>query len=178
MSDQSALQPAKRSEASLQFQEVLFAARGPGFVPRIADVEFARLRKYEPWISLIDVDVNARALRFATPGTALNGLAGRDLTGSNYLDLVDPAFRDLAYDSVLLMLGRPCGLWQMTPVIDENSAAARIEYTGIPLFDGKGNGQIMFLAQHPAGGAAILRQIVQVQHATEWSWIEMREEAP
>ena len=176
MSGQSAAPAAKRSETSLLFQAVLFAARGPGFVPRLGDVEFARLRKHEPWISIIDVDVKARALRFVTPGAALTALAGRDLTGADYLEIVDPEFRDLAYESVLLMLGRPCGLWQMTPVVGEDGAPARIEYTGIPVFDSKGNGQIMFLAQHPNGGAAMLKQITQVQHATEWSWLEMRED--
>jgi hypothetical protein len=175
MSDHSAPEPAQRSEASLLFQSVLFAARGAGFAPRLADVEFARLRKYEPWISIIDVDIVARALRFEAPGAALSALAGRDLMGANYLEVVDPPFRDVAYDSVLLMLGRPCGLWQMTPAVGDDGAAARIECTGIPVFDDKGRGKIMFLAQHPNGGASILKQIAQINHATEWRWIEMRD---
>jgi hypothetical protein len=94
------------------------------------------------------------------------------LIGMDYLDLVDPTFKGEAFDSAFLMLTRPSGLWQTTPVMLTDGLDGKIEYTGFPVFDEKNQrGVIIFLVKHLLPAQA---SIAIVRHATQWEWLELR----
>ena len=181
MSDNVVSLPANRSVPSLHFEKGVRAAGRRGALPRLADIDFAELHALVPWIAIIDPDNEAHTLRFSLAGAGLSAFLGRDLAGFDYLEIVDPAIKGEAYDSAFLMLSRPCGLWQITPVVTADGDIFFFEYTGFPVFDhAKGSGQIIFLIHHPytenAGAEnADAPRIASVRHATEWHWLEMRE---
>jgi hypothetical protein len=178
MSDSETLPPANRSAASLHFESVLRAASRGETIPRLIDVDFARLRPYAPWIAIIDADNEARSLKFSLVGQGLTRLLGRELLGSDYLDLVDPAIRDTAFDSVFLMFSRPCGLWQTTPATTAGGATETFEYTGYPVLDHvKGTGQIMFLIHSDFADAGTPPRVSRIERATNWRWLDAREHA-
>ena len=176
MSDNIATSSHRRSEASLFFEKVVLAAGRAGAIPRLADIDFAALRAYEPFIAIVKPDHETRTLRFNLAGAALSQFVGHDLEGVDYLDLVDPAIKGDAFDSAFLMMSRPCGLWQITPVAVPGGGGMAFEYTGFPVFDHiKGVGQIIFLSQ-PINIAAGTSPVVGiVRHSTEWCWLEMRD---
>ena len=90
MSDNIATSSHRRSEASLFFEKVVLAAGRAGTIPRLADIDFAALRAYEPFIAIVKPDHETRTLRFSLAGAALSQFVGHDLKGIDYLDLNRP----------------------------------------------------------------------------------------
>jgi hypothetical protein len=180
MSDSPASSP-NRSRASLLFEAVVQGAMRSEPIPSIADIEFSRIGRYAPWVATVDPNVEARSLKIVQAGARLAKLMGRDnLIGREYLTMVDPAIKDLAFDSVLEMMTRPCGLWQVTPVIAANDTPVDLEYTGFPVREPvSGRTQIMFLVYHPSVTRVdrdALPRPAQVQHSEVWCWLSMRAE--
>ena len=176
MFDHSTSTTADRSAASLHFEKTVRAAGRPGALPRLADIDFDQLRALEPWVAIISPDAAAHTLKVRLAGAGLSAFLGRDLVGYDYIDLVDEAIKGDAFDSVLLMLSRPCGLWQQTPATTTDGGKLLFEYTGFPVHDHlKGTGQIVFLIHHPLTNDTVVPRIAVVQHAREWRWLDMRE---
>lgn len=175
MSEKPSLSARARSASSLRFEKVVLATLRTGEIPRLADVDLEALGAYSPMMALIDPDTETRTLRLNMAGDGLSKFIGHDLTGLDYLDLVDPAIRGDAYDSAFLMLSRPCGLWQITPALMNDGSTIKVEYTGFPVFDEvRGRGQVIFLIVHAIPDVGKAPGIRAVQHATEWHWIELK----
>jgi hypothetical protein len=165
----------KRSADSLRFETALRGASWPGVMLRLADIDCSKIQDLLPWIAVIDPQAKGRSLNFMRAGAGLASVLGCDPIGMDYLDWVDPAIKGDAFDSAFLMLSRPCGLWQITPVSTMQSKRETVEYTGFPVFDHvNGRGQIMCLIHHKLSP---LPRLLSVQHATTWSWIELRNTA-
>ena len=176
MPDQANPVSTDRSAPSLQFENALRAAGRFGTIPSVTDIDFSKIREFAPWIAIIDPNSEERTLRFSLAGAGLSKFLGQDPIGYDYLDIVDPAIKGDAYDSVFLMLSRPCGLWQITPAITADGEEIALEYTGFPVFDQvKCIGQIMFLVHHAYVGRADIPRLARMQRATEWRWLETRE---
>ena len=125
-----------------------------------------------PWTAILYPDRDAFTLRFVRAGEGISKFIGREATGIDYLDFVDPAIKGEAFDSTFVMLSRPCGLWQITPALTADGRRIEVEYTGYPIFNREeGQGQIIILIEHSFSRVPL---VVMVQHSTEWTWLEMR----
>jgi len=165
-----------RSNHSLRFESVMQAAAAPGAIPNISDIDYSQIGDLMPWTAILNPDGEAFSLKFVRAGKGISRLSGRDATGLDYLDFVDPAIKGEAFDAIFVMLSRPCGLWQITPGLTADGQRIEVEYTGWPIFDEKrGRGQIIFLINPML---ARVPTIVLVQHSTEWCWLEMRGGTP
>jgi hypothetical protein len=164
----------KRSAHSLRFEQAV-RSPAPGVIPRLADIDYRSVRDLVPWIAIVDPDRSEYKLKFTRAGAGIITLAGREAVGSDYLDLVDPAIKGDAFDACFLMLERPCGLWQVTPVAMADGSRVSVEYTGFPVFDEqRARGQIVFLIVHSFVDVGKAPRVGAVQHASEWQWLEMR----
>ncbi len=174
MADETTIPRTKRSAQSLRFEQAV-RSPVPGVMPRLADVDYSNIRDLVPWIAVIDPDKASLTLRFTRAGAGIVKLVGREAIGFDYLELVDPAIKGEAFDSGFLMLSRPCGLWQITPVRMADGSKITVEYTGFPVFDdSRGRGQIIFLIVHSIPEVGKVPGVGAVQHSTEWQWLELR----
>jgi hypothetical protein len=161
-----------RSPESLRFETILREASVPGLLPRLEDIPMDRLLDLSGWIAIVHPNAVTRTLTFIHAGAALSMMQRGPLIGMDGLDLVDPAFKGEAFDSAFLMLTRPSGLWQTTPVMLTDGTDGEIEYTGFPVYDEKNQrGLIVFLIKHLLPAHA---SISVVGHATQWEWLELR----
>jgi hypothetical protein len=170
----AATQFVGRTTESIAFQEAWTIAKGDEPFPRRDAIE---LRRFVPFVSLmaiIEVDKRARALPFRLSGSGFFDLLGFELTGMDYLDLVDPAIRDGAFDSVAACLSQPCGLWQSTPTEIDGGGMASFELTIFPISkNGKDADHILVFVtreKHPDEGVPVIKR---VQHSTIWQWIDL-----
>jgi hypothetical protein len=172
--DETTIPRTKRSAESLRFEQAV-RSTVPGVMPRLADIDYSTIRDLVPWIAVIDPDRATLSLKFTRAGAGIVRLVGRDAVGFDYLELVDSAIKGDAFDSAFVMLSRPCGLWQITPARLADGSVARIEYTGFPVFDDqRGRGQVIFLIVHAIPDAGKVPRVGEVQHSTEWQWLELR----
>lgn len=163
---------ASRSAQSLRFEEIIRKAATPLTVPRLRELDDAMLGDLTPWVSIVEPDQAAFTLRFVRAGEKVCRMLGRPLVGLDYLDFVDPAIKGEAFDSAFVMLSRPCGLWQITPALTEDGRMITAEYTGFPIYDDERKcGLIATLAQVTHNP---LPAIAQVRHASEWTWLELK----
>lgn len=172
MSNDSSGARLVRSPESLRFESVLREASVPGLLPRLEDLSVDQLLDLSGWIAIVHPNALSRTLTFIHAGAALSMMQRLPLIGMDYLDLVDPTFKGEAFDSAFLMLTRPSGLWQKTPVLLTDGSEGEIEYTGFPVYDEKNQrGVIVFLVKHLLPAHA---SIAVVGHATQWEWLELR----
>jgi hypothetical protein len=163
---------ASRSAQSLLFERVVRRASGANGVSRLSAIDMAELSELEPWISVIDPDTERFALKFTRAGAGVCSMLGRDAVGLDYLEFVDPAIKGDAFDSALVMLSRPCGVWQISPIVTAEGQGAAVEYTGFPVVDdARGRGVVLMLVHHDFKPVP---RITQVRSATDWMWIELR----
>lgn len=162
----------KRTCESERFEAVLRSGSIPGSIPRLADIDWAKIDDLLPWIAVVVPSAADGTLRFVSAGARLTAALGREALGLDYLDFVDPAIKGEAFDSTFLMLTRPCGLWQISPALTQDGGRVRLEYTGYPVFDHDiGRGLIMCYIQQMVSPVS---PIVSVQKSTDWAWLEMR----
>lgn len=161
-----------RSAQSLRFEEIIRRAAPSRGVARLQAIDLSALGDLAPWISVIEPDQAAFALKFVRVGEHLCNMLGRDLAGIDYLEFVDPAIKGEAFDSAFVMLSRPCGLWQITPALTQDGKIVEAEYTGFPLLDDERQRGLLITMAHIAIDPP--PRIAQVRHATEWTWLELK----
>lgn len=165
-------QKTERSPESLQFEAAVKEAVRATSEPRLPPVDLCLPDAISPWTAQMVPDAVARTMKFVKVGTELLNILREPVVGSDYLDVVDPAFEGEAFDSAFLMLSRPCGLWQLTPVTLSDGSTCRIEYTGFPVYDfGKGWGLVLFLVRHQIMHP---NKIVRVHHSSDYAWLDLR----
>jgi len=161
-----------RSAQSLRFENIVRRATPPGGVARLQSIDFATFGELAPWVSVIEPDQASFTLKFVRAGESLCAMLGRDLAESDYLEFVDPAIKGEAFDSAFVMLSRPCGLWQITPGLTRDGTIIEAEYTGFPLYDqARARGLLITMAHIALDPPP---RIVQVRHATEWTWLDLK----
>ena len=172
--DETTTSRTKRSTQSCRFEAAL---RGsvPGVMTQLADIDYGPIRDLVPWVAIVDPDKVAHTVKFTRAGAGVASLIGRDAVGFDYLNLVDDAIKGEAFDSCFVMLTRPCGLWQKTPVTLADGQSFTVEYTGFPVFDvQRGRGQIVFLIVPSLTDVGKASRVGGVLHSTDWHWIELR----
>lgn len=172
MNDDVIRERTTRSAKSKRFENVLRAARVPGLLPKLKEIDFSAMADLAPWVAVIHPDAVHKTLRFTMLGAGITETQGQSLLGIDYLDLFEPVYKGDAYDSAFVMLSKPCGLWQIMPMSFADGTESDVEYTGFPVFDEEhSRGVIMSFI---TDASKKLRKIKLVRHASEWAWIEMR----
>lgn len=175
MNDDVIRERTTRSAESAHFENVVRASALPNLLPKLKEIDFSAMADLAPWVAVVHPNAAHRTLRFTMLGAGITETQGKSLLGVDYLDLCEPAYRGDAYDGAFVMLSKPCGLWQITPIWFADGGESFVEYTGFPVFDEeKSRGVIMCLIGIASQN---FRKIKLVGHATEWGWIEMRKSA-
>jgi len=89
---------------------------------------------------------NSDSMRIRLWGERPHDLAGRNLAGCDFLDLLPERYHPGAVATARLMLERPCGIWQISPLHLARGYAQRVEVTAFPLAAGE-NGIATYLGQ-------------------------------
>ena len=161
-----------RSHESLRFQDIACAGATSGAAPRFDSIEAMAFGAFAPFVCAVAPDEAGYTMKFAFAGEGMRAMMGRDPAGVDYLDFVDPAIKGEAFDSAFVMLSRPCGLWQIMPASTAAGQVVALEYTGFPVFDMKRGQALIVSLVRPA--MSEVPRIVQVRHATEWLWLEIK----
>jgi hypothetical protein len=165
--------PSMRSALSLQMEALVRRETRGGLLARLADIPFERHTELTGWIAVVHPDARARRLTIMHAGASLCAMQADPMMGTDYLDLVDPAYKGEAFDSVFMMLSRPCGLWQLSPVRYTDGTSDVLELTGFPVFDEEnGRGVILFLIWN---AGLSFHGVTSVGHAHTWAWLELRD---
>lgn len=164
--------PSMRSLPSLRLEVLVRRCQRRGQFARLADLNLDALEGLSDWIAFVRPDASLRRLTIIHAGAGLSAMQAKPLTGTDMLDLVDPAIKGEAFDSTMMMLSRPCGLWQLLPVWLADGSADMCELTGLPIVDGEtGVKGILFLIWH---GTEEFRRVRSAGQANVWSWLDLR----
>ncbi len=168
-------QAGVRSTDSLAFENVWTAAKSDGAVPSRSAIELKSFAKFAPSMAIIEPNRSALSLPFRLCGSAFFDIFGFDLTGMDYLDLVDPAIKEGAYAYVIACLEQPCGLWQRTPAQVDNGELVQFEYTILPIIkNGARADHIMvYVARAPRRHDGQLPAVKRIEHSTVWAWVDL-----
>lgn len=170
----SSSQLAVRTPESVAFQEAWFRAKGEAAFPSRNAIELKSFTSFASLMAIIEVDKFSRSLPFRLCGTGFFDLLGFDLTGMDYLDLVDPEIKDGAYESVVACLSQPCGLWQSTPSEISGGQTILFELTIFPISKtGMDADHILVLVTREKNPDSAVPMIERIQHSTVWQWIDL-----
>lgn len=102
-----------------------------GLIPSRATFRPERAGKFLKHLVLCEVVTDG--LRMRLVGGAVEQRIQRSVTGQNYLDYLLPAFHAAAMVTVREIVTRPCGLWQVQPMLFAGGHAQPTELTVLPL---------------------------------------------
>ncbi|MBL9097172.1 MAG: GGDEF domain-containing protein [Alphaproteobacteria bacterium] len=164
-----------RSTASFSFEYAVRALCRAGEVPLRSAVDLRHFHRFARWMVIAEPDLAAQRIPMRLVGTGFLDLMGRDLTDTDYLDLVDPAVRANAFASAAEMIKKPCGLWQITPAsIVGKSAPVPIEYTIFPIHDDRTNkAQLLVYTHHSLVDGASSSAPPRFHTAQTYDWIDI-----
>lgn len=157
--------------ASRRFEALLRPAFADGLLADLRRIDIHGLGELSGWMAAVHPDGRTRALTVTHAGPTLSAIQGDPMIGMNYLNLVDPAIRGDAFDSAFVMLTRPCGLWQVSPVLCADGADNSLEFTGFPAYDPFQRCGVVVFMLHLAGAASAA--ITRVGPALRWQWLEV-----
>jgi len=157
--------------ASRRFEALLRPAFADGLLADLRRVDINGLGELSGWMAAVHPDGRTRALTVTHAGPTLSAIQGDPMIGMDYLRLVDPAIRGDAVDSAFVMLGRPCGLWQVSPALCADGTDNVIEFTGFPAYDPFQRRGVVLFMLHLAGAAS--SAITRVGSALRWQWLEV-----
>ncbi|MEQ1754450.1 MAG: GGDEF domain-containing protein [Micropepsaceae bacterium] len=167
---------ANRSAASLSFEYAVRALCKADDMPRRSDIDLRHFHRFARWIAIAEPEMTRRRIDMKLVGSGFFEFFGRDLTHSDYLDIIEPDIRDTAYESAVELLRRPCGLWQETPVfVASMKMSMTFEYTVFPIFDETRNKrQLLIYVNHKyADGVSGYPTATQIRRASTWQWLEL-----
>ncbi|MEQ8265971.1 MAG: PAS domain-containing protein [Parvibaculum sp.] len=162
----------QRSSDSVAFEEKWELARDGRDVPLRSAIELKRFAPFARWFAVIEPNREAPALPFRLVGSGFFDFFGQDLTGLDYLTLVDPAISRLAYDCVIACLDRPCGLWQCTPATTAEGALL-YEYTILPISRGASGADQIVVYVNFEKASVDLPNVDRLEHAEVWHWLDI-----
>jgi hypothetical protein len=175
----SAQAPRARSAQSLAFEEAWRVAKGDAPYPDRSAIDLKRFAKFARWFAIIEPDQSKPSLPFRLVGSGFFDLFNTDLTGLDYLALVDPAIKTLAYDSVMACLSQPCGLWQITPAQVAEGGAMPYEYTILPISRGTSVADhIVIYVNFELRPLAPRPNVDLIEHSTVWHWLDIGHGVP
>lgn len=170
---------AARTVESLAFETAWRLARGDRPFPQRSDIELKSFARFAPLMVIIEPDPRKVGLPFRLTGSGFFDLLGFDLTGMDYLDLVDPAIKQDAYDAVIACMRLPCGLWQSTPTQIGGGEIALFELTILPISKtGHVADHVLIFVTRERRADGAIPNIQRIEHTTEWEWIDTGASVP
>ena len=128
---------------------------------------------------IAEPEIDQRKIPMRLVGSGFQDLLGRELTGRDDLEFVDPAICDAAYASAMAMIKLPCALWQKTPSILPDGQSVLLEYTVFPMLDDKTNKhQLLILVNHQLAEGGSLGGVPEFKRATIFKWLDLGEGIP
>jgi len=168
-----------RTPDSLAFEKAWRRARGDRPFPQRSDIELKSFARFAPLMVIIEPDSQKIALPFRLTGSGFFDLLGFDLTGMDYLELVDPAIKKDAYDAVVACMRLPCGLWQSTPTRIAGGETAFFELTILPISKtGDAADHVLIFVTRERRSDGAIPSIQRVEHTTMWEWIDTGASVP
>ncbi len=142
-----------RSEESRQFEALWKSLRRDRLVPHRADFHPARARHLLRDLVLLEAPADAHpSARIRISGEGYNEAAGQNMAGRDHLDLLAPQYRAAAIATGELMIGTPCGLWQVSPIHLARGYAIHLEMTAFPLATDGGRPPCLLAHVRPVEG--------------------------
>src|ERR1700760_752200 len=124
----------QRSQGSLDFEALWRSLPRTGLVPDRSAFNPARAAKFLHKIILVEAPTaEKQGLFFRLAGQTLNDNVQKNMAGANWLDFLPAQHHAEALESARPICGRPCGIWQLTPVHYERGISQLIEATIFPL---------------------------------------------
>lgn len=152
------------------------AWRGERLLPRRSDIDLASIKKYLSGVSLVEVRGPEQVI-FKVAGGGFRDYLGFELTGRNYLDLVDPARRAEIALGVQLVIGKPCGIFYVTPHRFPSGAIVPVEVMSLPIeADRPGGPRLILSSNEPLIRRQEDVRVAQEQplaHPTSYNFIDI-----
>lgn len=139
-----------RSAQSLAFEAMWRDLPRDGLVPRRSAFRPERAARLLANIVLIDINTETPVTtRIRLMGGTLRNLAGIDVTGLDYLDLVPD--RDYQARHLAACVLHPCATWSASPVVYQRGYNSLTEITNFPLIDDATGGHVGLVLIHEIG---------------------------
>lgn len=110
---------------------------GADLVPHRDSLDPTRIPGALPNVVIHQIE-SADRIMIRLAGTAFYDVYGRELTGTNYLDLVAPNRRAQAYDRIRTVVDHPCALFTELAFTARAGVFGRAESLGLPLIGRNG----------------------------------------
>jgi len=170
----------ERSQDSLNFEYAVRAICKEGAMPLRSNIDLRQFHRFARFMVISEPDAEQRKMPMRLVGSGFHDLVGRDLTGMDYMEFIDPDLRDASFDTFMRVIGTPCGLWLTSPVVLPNGKTAMMEFTTFPMFHERENkNQLLCLARHHfADNARSSDGRLSVRKAASLSWIDLGKGVP
>lgn len=170
----------RRSPESWGFEEIVMSLKSGNNLPLRSAIDLNRFRKFARWLAIAEPLGAECRMPIGLVGSGFYEFFGRDLTHSDYLELVQPAIRDAAHQSALLMVNHCCGLWQKTPLLVPGMGTpATVEFTAFPIVDDKSQArQVLLFVHHTYSDLSGYPRAVEILTAEDWTWIDLGNGVP
>lgn len=121
-----------RTPESRTLADYWLTLAGGTLVPDKDDLDPAAVPAILPNLVIHQIETPDRiVIRLA--GTAFYGFYGREITGANYLDMVDPQERSAASRRLCAIVDVPCGMLAIARATSRSGRIVEFESVGLPL---------------------------------------------
>ncbi len=142
-----------------------------GSIPPLARLLDKANSQIHPWLNIVDIDSDTmQPIRFA--GTHVADYFGKDLTRTNFLDILSPQARPIIVRSHREIAERPCGAYQESICSTLNGKEFKLFALGLPLLRSNDMPCVAWLLEpHDTVDYGEIR--ILVQRITRWNWVDL-----
>jgi len=138
-----------RSARSFAFESHWRGLRNGTLVPDRDDFHPREAKTFLGDLALVEVPLDRPELKMRLVGRNVESRLQRKITGHNYLDYLQEPHKQAALQSSRLMIGHPCGLWQLTRIHFANGLKQMMEQTAFPLGAGPNGLPLLLVLANP-----------------------------
>jgi len=132
--------------------------------------------KIHPWLNIVDVDTDSmQTIRFA--GTQLVDYFGKDLTHTNFLDILSPQARPVILQAHREIVRRPCAAYHESQCSTSTGREFQILAMGLPLMRSDNKVSVAWLLE-PHRTVSYGEVHILVHSVNRWTWIDLGHGVP
>jgi len=152
------------------------SSKGEGDVPALATLLDAPDPLIHPWLNIVDVEApDIQLVRLA--GTAVVNYFGKDLTRTNFLDILSPQALPIILRAHHHVSSVPCGVFH--EAIAVTSLGREFDLLALALPFKRSNGlPCVAWRLEPAKVLSYDEACLQVKSVTRWNWIDLGKGVP
>lgn len=162
-----------RSKRSIHFEVRLLSMSLPAKIVNRHLANLSRLDEFASHMAVLKPDIDANTVRFEEVGAGVNALFGRNLSATEYLEIVAPSARQLEIETVELALKQPCGFWQLVPARTNDGRTIALELTGFPTSGADGREDEIVALINPHLEIEPVPLVVAMQHPSALEWLDL-----